>query len=119
MRTLTGELEDILITGKNDPHNTDFVAITLTDQHAILDAMNKLRTAYPNTLQLEKTFLQNHPAPLQANKKLQNNEQAMFNDFFKEVTGQAMNTAQQNYIADLLKVIHREQAEGKQWNPLN
>lgn len=109
MRTLEGELDALIAAGQNDPHSNDFLAVTLTDKHALLDAMAKLRTVYPNVLQLEKTFLQNSHNTQQANKALQHNEQAMFADFFKEATGEAMDDSQKKYIANLLDQIHHEQ----------
>lgn len=113
MRSLSGELDSLLATGKNDPNSDDYLAITLTDKHALLDAMAKLRAVYPNVLQLEKTFLHNNPNALQANKALQHNEHAMFADFFKEATGDALDDSQAQYIAKLLKDIHHEQTGGQ------
>lgn len=113
MRTLEGELQPLIDAAKNDPNANDFLAITLTDQHALLDAMPKLRAVYPNVLQLEKTFLQKNTHSLQANKALQHNEQAMFADFFKESTGQTMTQPQSDFIDHLLEKIHNEHTGGE------
>ncbi|WP_053981064.1 exonuclease SbcCD subunit D [Marinagarivorans algicola] len=113
MRTLEGEMNALMAAGQNDPHSSNFLAITLTDKHALLDAMAKLRTVYPNVLQLEKTFLQNSHGTQHANKALQHNEQAMFADFFKEATGEMMDDGQKKYIANLLDQIHHEQTGGE------
>ena len=108
MRCLTGELKALLEDGQKDPKKHDYLAITLTDQHAILDAMGKLREVYPNVLQLEKTFLHNTQNPAKRTA-LQNNELAMFNDFFTEITGNPLTPEQTNPLKALLNNLHQNQ----------
>ncbi|HEY7773991.1 MAG TPA: exonuclease SbcCD subunit D [Marinagarivorans sp.] len=106
MRTLTGKIEDLIAQAKNDKHRDDYLAITLTDEHAILDAMNKLRQVYPNTLHLEKTFLQSDQQLPKGAQRLQKNTLAMFQDFYRELQGENLSEDQQHYLEDLLRDLN-------------
>jgi exonuclease SbcD len=102
LRILTGELATIIQTGKNDIHNEDYILVRLTDTHAILDPMGKLRDVYPNVLHLEKvggTVLINNQLKREALKR---GEYSMFQDFFSQVTGETMTHEQDKKIADLI-----------------
>jgi exonuclease SbcD len=107
VRTIEGELQNIIAAGLSDPHNDDYIAVTLTDKHAILDAMGKLRAVYPNVLQLEKTFLQNHHASTQKRANLQHGELAMFDDFFNEITGELLSDRQKQAMEALLNDLSK------------
>ncbi len=50
MRIIEGEFRQILEQGKVDPNSNDYLAVRLTDRHAILDPMSQLRDVYPNVL---------------------------------------------------------------------
>jgi exonuclease SbcD len=113
LRSLTGQLDQLLIDGKKDPQKNDYLAITLTDQHAILDAMAKLRAVYPNVLQLEKLFLQQTSSSLAHTNRvaLQNNELKMFGDFYRELSATPLTEQQQNYLEAVLTEIHNAAAK--------
>ena len=120
MRRLSGEFDQLIEQAARDNNAEDFLAITLTDKHAILDAMSKLREVYPNVLQLEKEYLQNHNSQINsaAKKELQQNEQAMFADFYREITNEPLDEQQTNYLNSLLKELHADEIKGEQsWNP--
>ena len=51
LRELTGSMAELLRAGALDPSPEDYLRITLTDDF-VADAMAKLRTVYPNTMQL-------------------------------------------------------------------
>ncbi|MDZ7923345.1 MAG: exonuclease SbcCD subunit D [Marinagarivorans sp.] len=111
VRCLVGELQQLLDAGLNDKNADDYIAVTLTDKHAILDAMGKLRAVYPNVLQLEKTFLQNHNASSQKRANLQHGELAMFDDFFTEITGEPLSASQKTAMEKLLNDLAKTAAE--------
>ena len=94
MRILEGELDDLLLA--NDKNPNDYLLIRLSDKHAILDAMGKLRAVYPNVLHLEKIGLQ-HNSELQTLKREHHkrSELAMFNDFFQQTMGTKLSEKQQ------------------------
>ena len=102
MRTLEGDLESLLKQGATDPNHQDYLLIRLTDQNAILDPMSKLRQVYENVLHIEKTWLQDS-GNLQVNRdKLKRGELDMFQDFFKQVSGQDLTPEQHTAITNII-----------------
>src|SRR5690554_171365 len=107
MRVIEGELNRIIEQGKTDPHSDDYLLVRLTDRHAILEPMNKLRTVYPNVLQLEKPGMLEVGEQHMSRDKLKRNELDMFCDFFEQVSGQTLSdeqhSAMQHTIAEIRK----------------
>ena len=105
MRILEGDLETLLKQGSTDPNNQDYLLIRLTDQSAILDPMSKLRQVYENVLHIEKTWLQDSGS-LQVNReKLKRGELEMFQDFFKQISGNDLTTEQHTAIKNIITTI--------------
>ncbi|MCW8886244.1 MAG: exonuclease SbcCD subunit D [Motiliproteus sp.] len=108
MRVLEGELQALLAAAENDSNREDYLLIRLTDKHAILDAMGKLRSAYPNVLHLERPGLHTEgEVRLQGREQLKKGELTMFNDFFQQVTGDEMDSQQCLMVSQLLESLHR------------
>ncbi len=107
MRTLEGALDDLLIAGKSDPHNDDYLRIRLTDTHAILDVMNKLRDVYPNVLHLERPDLITKRSLQTDRDRLKRGELAMFRDFFQQVTGEGLTAEQEQIVSADLDMLQR------------
>ncbi len=109
MRVLEGELADLLHQGKTDPHNEDYLLVRLSDGHAILDPMGKLREIYPNVLHLEKPgLMEGLGRPLQQ-QRLQRGELSLFQDFFAQVTGRELSQQQQTAIKAVIEQLHKEE----------
>ena len=110
MRVLDGSLEELLSLGKQDAHADDYLLIRLTDSHAILDLMNKLRQVYPNLLHIERPGLMARGETLAVNReRLKKGELAMFGDFFQQVTDNDLSEPQTKIITDSLEQLHREE----------
>lgn len=110
MRTLEGTLDELLAAGKDDPHRDDYLLVRLTDTHAILDVMSKLREVYPNVLHLERPGLMARSDGLEASRdRLKKGEMAMFEDFFDQITGEALSPEQTEIVAGTLDALHREE----------
>ena len=110
MRVLEGSLDELLAAGQDDPHADDYLLIRLTDCHAILDLMSKLRQVYPNVLHIERPGLMASGGSVEANRdRLKMGEQAMFGDFFKQLTGDELSQEQTAVIAESLDNLHREE----------
>ena len=108
LRVLEGTLEDLLEQGRRDPAAQDYLLVRLQDRHAILDPMGKLRTVYPNVLHLER------PALAQAGERrapdrerLREGELPMFRDFFRQMSGEALDEAGEAAVAALLERLRR------------
>jgi exonuclease SbcD len=107
MRTLHGLLEDILTAGNTDSQYDDYLRIQLTDTHAILDVMNKLRDVYPNILHLERPGLAMKQSLQADRERLQRGELAMFRDFYQQVTGEKLSTEQDQIVSSELEQLQR------------
>lgn len=110
VRILEGELETLIadaLKSPSDPAHQDYLMVRLTDQHAILDAMSKLRAVFPNILHLEKPGIMNTSAKQALKKeKLQQGELSMFSDFFHQTLGKALNSEQHKAIEDIIGELH-------------
>lgn len=102
MRILEGDLATILENGKVDPHSDDYLLVRLTDKHAILDPMGKLRSVYPNVLHLEKIGIQESSSTKLKKESLKRGELEMFKDFYSQVAGEPMSDEQHQLVADLV-----------------
>lgn len=110
MRVIEGTLNDIINNGKTDPNSDDYVMVRLTDTHAILDAIGKLRTVYPNVLHLEKPGIMAVGEKKAMNReKLKRNEMDMFQDFFDQVSGNALSTEQQTALEAVIDTLHQSE----------
>lgn len=82
VRILEGELESLIADGVSDPNADDYLLVRLTDRHAILDPMGKLREVYPNVLHLEKPGMLEARGRQQLDReRLQFSALDMFSDF--------------------------------------
>jgi len=112
MRILEGELDEILQQGRVDPNAEDYLLIRLTDTHAILDAMGKLRAVYPNVLHLEKPGLMASNQQQSVDRdKIRRSEVDMFHDFFKQMTGRELSEDQADALRKTVSKLHKTQAD--------
>lgn len=111
MRILEGELNTLIEQGKTDPGNEDYLLIRLTDKHALLDPMGKLRQVYPNVLHIEKPgMLDMSDQPLNR-EKLKRGELEMFRDFFEQAHGQTLTPEQDEAIKTTITELHKYQGD--------
>ena len=108
VRIIEGEIEKIIEQGKTDPHADDYLLIRLTDKHAILNAMGKLREVYPNVLHLEKPGIMatNENHELQR-ERVKASEIDMFRDFFNQVSGSELTEDQDVALKDVISSLHK------------
>ncbi|GAA3903806.1 exonuclease SbcCD subunit D [Halomonas cibimaris] len=112
VRVLEGELDDVIAAAADDPAADDYLLVRLTDRHAILDPMGKLRAVYPNVLHLEKPGMlaPSGEAP-RARRHGGLDALAMFGDFFEQVSGQALDADQKAAVAELITALERDQED--------
>ncbi|TVO77793.1 exonuclease SbcCD subunit D [Sedimenticola selenatireducens] len=109
MRILDGALDELLQQGKTDPNFDDYLLVRLTDSHAILDIMGKLRSVYPNVLHLERPGLMvNGEQRALHRDQLKRGELAMFQDFYQQMRGEPLTQEQCTIIAEVLESVHKE-----------
>ncbi|MEH6445401.1 MAG: exonuclease SbcCD subunit D [Oceanospirillaceae bacterium] len=109
MRSIEGELADILKNALSDLKSDDYLLVKLTDSHAILDVMGKLRAVYPNILHLERPGLM---AKKTANSVMPNqlnaSELSMFSDFFTQVMDRPLSGEEQSLVQKTIDDVNRE-----------
>jgi exonuclease SbcD len=109
LRIIEGEFQSILERGKTDPKADDYLLIRLTDKHAILEPMERLRTVYQNVLHVEKVGIFNTTETrLQPDKFAKHSELEMFQDFFRQVQGEELSPAQAEAVQQAIAAIHRK-----------
>jgi len=111
MRIIEGEINTIIEQGKVDPDNEDYLLVRLTDRHAILDPMGKLREVYPNVLHLEKPGMLETGEKKFNKERLKRGELEMFRDFFTEIYGQELTNDQDKAIKNTISKIHKLDGE--------
>jgi len=112
MRILEGEIADIVEQGKTDPNTDDYLMVRLTDTHAILDSMGKLREVYPNVLHLEKPGIMAVGEKKTMNReKLKRSEIDMFRDFYSQVSGGVLSAEQDSALETVINSLHKSESE--------
>ena len=111
MRIVENEMQTILEQGKVDPDHDDYLLVRLTDRHAILDPMGKLRAVYSNVLHLEKPGMLETGDQQMNRDTLKRGELEMFRDFFEQITGQPLSDDQDQAIQQTIMEINRHEGE--------
>lgn len=114
VRVLEGELAELCRPSADTAGRDDYLLVRLTDTQAILDVMGKLRTVYPNVLHIERPGLQFSETPNARKALLHKGEQAMFADFYQEVSGQPLSEDQHAFMQALIAKLHHEEDECSQ-----
>ncbi|MEE9302232.1 MAG: exonuclease SbcCD subunit D [Thiotrichaceae bacterium] len=113
MRSISGALEDIIAAAKSDPHCDDYLLISLTDTHAILDPMSKLRAVYPNVLHLERPGLMSRSKQKGVDRELiKQGGLSMFKDFYQQVKDEALTGEQEKLLIALLDELGEADQQG-------
>lgn len=110
LRILEGELAALVAAAATDPARDDYLLARLTDLGALLDAMGKLRSAYPNALAIERPALIGDGPGRAAADHRRTRIQDLFASFHQETTGAAMEPAAQ---AALDRVVDRLEQEAR------
>lgn len=88
-------------------NRSDYYHITLTDEDDVLDAVKKLRTIYPNLMQLEYDNHRTRSAGeiIVTEKTVQKSELELFQEFFELQNNTPMNNNQQELVKELLDAL--------------
>lgn len=101
VRIIEGRFEQLL-----DPNNqgeasfTDYVYANILGEEAVLFALQKLRTLFPNILGLQFTAPQGETAPTPAEASLSSEPlEELFGRFYQQITGEALTAERQKLVA--------------------
>lgn len=110
LRSLRGKLEEIMNL-PGDERDGDFLAVQLTDENPVYDAMQTLRTRYPRVVSVrrDRDMISAAPGVLTAATVRETDPVSLFGRFCEEVTGYPLTDAE-------LEDIRLAVAEGKEEN---
>ena len=113
MRELEGHLEELLdplFYEKQRLH--DYLKITLLDEGALLDPINKLRQVYPNVLHLERKIDITDLKKKQSFNITRNEKKSeidLFEQFYSEMTTSEFSNDKKEAMADVIEKVLREE----------
>lgn len=108
LRILEGELAALVAAAASDPAREDYVLARLTDHGALLDAMGKLRSAWPNALAIERPALAGDGTGRAGADFRRTRIQDLFASFHQETTGLALEPAAQAALDRVVDRLERE-----------
>ena len=112
VRCLTGTLAEILAGPQAGESRDDYLMVTLLDREPILDAMGKLRTVYPNVLHLIRPQLTSTGEGYsQRGDHRRLSDVDLFNAFFEQMTGEALNPAQAEAYTAVIETLRQGERE--------
>ncbi len=109
LRVIEGELEQLLAMAAGDAARDDYVLARLTDRGALLDAMGKLRQAYPNALAIERPLLLGSDGGEPGVDHRGVSVQALFAGFHRQTTGEALDAAGEAAFERVLERLQRDE----------
>ncbi|WP_404399337.1 exonuclease SbcCD subunit D [Idiomarina seosinensis] len=112
VRVLEGNFDQLLAAAVDDPNSDDYLQIKLTDQQAILDPLARLRTVYPNVLDLTKLSTQRQSSEaVRSREQLAREPLDIIDDFYQDVIGDGLSAEQRSLLNDVLQDLNRNQQD--------
>lgn len=108
IRQIRGTFSQIVQMSANDTNNPeDFIDIILTDENEILDAIDTLRSIYPNILKItyDNSSTQNSAKLEDLKTSKIEKPAALFEEFYKNRSGSELDENQKKYITVLIDSI--------------
>lgn len=112
MRKLKGSYADLTLKSNYEHTNTtDYLTIILTDEEDIPDAINRLRSIYPNIMQLSYENTRSKISQQLENIDIHNLKSplTLFKEFYTQQNNQDLNTEQNAILEELIHDIWEEQ----------
>lgn len=112
VRCLAGYLDELISMTGDSQNRDDYLMVTLMDNGAILDAIGKLRSVYPNVLHIERpcyTGAGELRGPGGDHRWV--NEADLFASFFEQVTGEPLKGDLHKTFAETLENLYRQERE--------
>ena len=114
VRKIEGYFDDILQDRDRYPASDDYVCVSLLDAQAILDVHGQLRAIYPNLMQVERPGLYACGVLEKERRDCRGkSERLLFDDFFRQMTGEALSEAQAAAFDRHLDALRSAQREAQ------
>ncbi|WP_110929715.1 exonuclease SbcCD subunit D [Bacillus massiliglaciei] len=114
MRELSGHMEELLDPSFYQAQQTeDYLKITLLDEGALMDPINRLREVYPNVLHLERKLDLIDMRRKQAFSSVKNermSELDLFETFYNEMTEREFDQRKKNVMIQIMEAVRKEEA---------
>lgn len=114
MRELEGHLDELLDPFYYEKQRLhDYLKITLLDEGALLDPINKLRQVYPNVLHLERKIDITDMKKKQSINITRNEKKSeldLFEQFYTEMTTAEFSSDKKELMTDVIEKVLREEA---------
>ena len=102
VRILSGSLNELIEKGKTDPNNKDYIMAKIDGEE--INAMNKIRAVYPNTLALSFNRYSSGDVEYESEGDLDSIDlKEEFERFFAKATGKEMTENQRKIMAELFE----------------
>lgn len=91
LRIIKGELKELLKEEVSNLYNKeDYIKVILTDKGELLDPMAKLRSVYPNVMELvrEERIINTSSSRTVANNVREKSRLSLFENFYEDITGE-------------------------------
>lgn len=112
LREISGYIDELLDPSFYQSEKVDdYLKITLKDEGALIDPINKLRTVYPNVLHLERKIDLIDCKRKQSFYTENNNRKTeidLFADFYKEMTTRAFTEEKRKLMAEVIDSVRKE-----------
>ncbi|MGB5823551.1 MAG: exonuclease SbcCD subunit D [Proteocatella sp.] len=110
-RVLTGELETIIEQASHDIHGKeDYIKAVLTDTGELFDPMAKLRSVYPNAMELVRKdrIRKQDSATNSAVNAREKSKISLFENFYEEMTGEKCSDGGIDIITNIIAKIEED-----------
>jgi DNA repair protein SbcD/Mre11 len=112
VRRVEGHLDDLL-NAPSPANRNDFIQFKLLDKRAILDVMGKLREAYPNAMDIDRSqYIEQARLEIRQPNLRQADVLSLFSDFFSQATGEMLTEEERNTFTVIVDRIRRQDREG-------
>ena len=112
MREITGTIEELLDpTFYQSQKMDDYLKVTLLNEGALIDPINKLRQIYPNILHLERKIEQTDFKRKQSFFSSGHERKTaldLFSDFYSEMTTSEYSKSKEALIAEIIDLAKKE-----------
>ncbi|MFC4158761.1 exonuclease SbcCD subunit D [Chitinimonas lacunae] len=98
LRVISGSLSELLARAATDPGRDDYLLARLDDTGALLDAMGRLRAAYPNALAIERPRLNGSAGVGPGADHRQIGIAELFQGFYHDMTGVALDDCASGFL---------------------